>query len=147
MGQYYLVINLDKRQYLNPHACGEAAGLMDFASNVAGTMTALALLLNDRDRAEPGDSEPGGEVHGSWSGDRVVIVGDYGPDGRYTDRPDTNLYFLAASEFTDISQAAMRAVADYPFWADVQRRRLCWVGDRRISVYDAVTGTDDAVGC
>ena len=38
-----------------------------------------------------------------------MIAGDYGDDGRFTDRPNTNLYGLAADEFEDVSRAAMRA--------------------------------------
>jgi hypothetical protein len=74
----------------------------------------------------------------------VVIVGDYGEEGRFTDQPDTNLYFLAVAEFTDVSRRTMRAVARYPFFAEILRQRLCLVGDRRTPVYDAVIGPDDS---
>ena len=66
MGQYYLVINLDKRQYLNPHACGDGAKLMEVACSVSGTMTALAVLLADGNDRGLGDLHAADPVIGSW---------------------------------------------------------------------------------
>ena len=42
MGQYYLIVNLDKKQFLHPHKCGDGLILLEFACGASGTLTALA---------------------------------------------------------------------------------------------------------
>jgi hypothetical protein len=44
MGQYHLVVNLDRGEYLNPHHLGDGLKLMEFGCG-GRTMTALAVLL------------------------------------------------------------------------------------------------------
>lgn len=80
MGQYHHIVNVDKRQHVNPHAFGDGLKLMEFAhSGKGGTMTALALLLAGSNGRGGGDfrgADPDRLV-GSWAGDRIAIVGDY----------------------------------------------------------------------
>ena len=45
MGQYHLILNLDRQQFLEPHAFGDGAKLMEFGTESQGMMTALAILL------------------------------------------------------------------------------------------------------
>jgi len=105
MGQYYLIVNLDKKQYLTPHKFGNGSKLLEFGSSGQGTMLALATLLAS------GNGRGGGDVFsskfrtaktlyynqiqtkdkkakcpkeilnspliGSWAGDRIVVAGDY----------------------------------------------------------------------
>lgn len=71
MGQYFIVANLDKKQYLHPHRFGDGLKFREFAYSARGTMTALAYLLDHGYYAD------GESVLGSWAGDRIVIVGDY----------------------------------------------------------------------
>jgi hypothetical protein len=85
MGQYHLIANLDKKQYLHPHRFGDGLKLMEFGCSSPGTMTALAVLLAPQS-AEGGRG--GGDFHhdvegivGSWAGDRIAIVGDYAEEG------------------------------------------------------------------
>ena len=86
MGQYYLVVNIDKKQFLHPHKLGDGLKLMEFGAQGDGTMLALALLLAD------GCGRGGGDYHGkknvesvnligAWKGDRIVITGDYADPG------------------------------------------------------------------
>ncbi len=78
MGQRFLVYNVDKDEYLDPHSFGEARGIQQFGIGSGRTLTALALLLAE------GDMEGGGEwftsnpVVGRWAGDRIVVAGDEG---------------------------------------------------------------------
>ena len=80
MGQYYKVVNLDKRQVLHPHAFGDGMKLMEFVGG-GNTIKALGILL------AVGNGRGGGDIHsdnplvGSWAGDRIAIVGDYADDG------------------------------------------------------------------
>lgn len=45
MGQYYIIVNLDKEECICPHAFGDFAKLMEFGSSSCGTLTGLAILL------------------------------------------------------------------------------------------------------
>jgi hypothetical protein len=81
MGQYHYVANLDKKQYLHPHRFDDGLKLMEFGASPGGTMTALAILLAEQSKD---GGRGGGDIRhdaeglvGSWSGDRIAIVGDY----------------------------------------------------------------------
>ena len=95
MGQYFQIINLDKKEKLHPHAFGDGLKLMEFATSGNGVMTGLALLLRQSSQSGGGDFNVGlsNDLLGSWAGDRVSIVGDY---------DDSDLYF--DGEYKDISK-------------------------------------------
>ncbi len=126
MGQYHLVVNLDRKQFLKPTSLGDGLKLLEFGDGGA-TLTALAILLaqdngrglgdlrvtmpdtplEDWERGKCGVKRirtPHAHLVGSWSGDRITIAGDYGDHllGR-----DENLYDIAQKEYEDIS-APMR---------------------------------------
>jgi len=132
MGQYHLVVNLDKQQYLHPCRLGDGQKLLEFADGGA-TLTALAILLAKdngrgigdlhvarphapRERWERNGFErvrtPHADLVGSWAGDRIVIAGDYGdplPESEET------LYALALRTFEDIS-APLRELIGCDRW-------------------------------
>lgn len=60
MGQYYKIINVDKKEYLDPSDFGEGFKLLEFAYMRTDIVSALTSLLATR-----------------WKGDRVYVVGDY----------------------------------------------------------------------
>ena len=65
MGQYYVAVNLDKKEYIYPHTYGCGAKLMEhsymgndgFGNDFTGAL--ITLLTKD------------------WAGDRIVLAGDY----------------------------------------------------------------------
>lgn len=71
MGQYYVAVNIDKRQVLDPHDYDNGAKLMEWSYIGNRFVTALQNLITDE-----------------WKGDRVYVVGDYadelknGSDGK-----------------------------------------------------------------
>lgn len=140
MGQYYLIVNLDKKQYLHPNRCGDGLKLLEFGCSANGTLTALAVLLAD------GNGRGGGDLHsdhaaiGSWAGDRIVIAGDYADEGKFTGDPQRNLYRVATEDYEDVSRRALRAMADDAYLADEMRKASCWDGDGRQSVHDFAMG-------
>ena len=77
MGQYYKVVNVDKKQYLHPHRFGDGLKLLEFGCGSEGTMTGLAVLLADGNGRGGGDLHADDPIIGSWAGDRIVIAGDY----------------------------------------------------------------------
>lgn len=125
MGQYHIVVNLDKKTYLNPNHLGDGLKLMEFGDGGA-TLTALAILLAQDNGRGLGDLHvampdmplehwekdeynlkrvrtPHAHLVGSWAGDRITIAGDYGDN--LPDREE-NLYYTA-QKYEDIS-ASMR---------------------------------------
>ena len=89
MGQYYKIVNVDKRQYLNPHAFGCGLKLMEFSCSQFGPQQALCILLAHSNGRGGGDlhtdnlSEPERALIGSWAGDRIVVAGDYDDNGLF----------------------------------------------------------------
>lgn len=76
MGQYYKAINVDKKEYINPHAYDCGAKLMEFSyidSTLDGNdfTNALHSLMQNE-----------------WRGDRVYVVGDYADFTRSNDIDD-----------------------------------------------------------
>lgn len=103
MGQYYIVVNLDKKQYLHPHKFGDGLKLREFGQSGFGTMYALAALLADGNGRGGGDIPSDDPLIGSWAGDRIVITGDYADPGKYGLRADRGLYEEAQQQYHDIS--------------------------------------------
>lgn len=78
MAQRNLVVNLDRKQALDPFKFGDGPELLQFGCRSMGLMTALAVLL-----AAQGSNDIDSRSHlvGSWAGDRIVIAGaDATPD-------------------------------------------------------------------
>lgn len=125
MGQYYITVNLDKKQYLFPHKFDDGLKLMEFGCSSMGTMTGLAILLADGNGRGGGDLHSEDPIVGSWAGDRIVITGDYADPGKflpkgvtkkklkeiskkchsegYQEADRVNLYDYVREEFEDIS--------------------------------------------
>ena len=71
MGQYHLILNLDKRQFIHPHnfttdpeGFGHGLKLMEFGCDKTGPMTAVACLLAEQNRDQ---ARGGGDLH-PWNG-------------------------------------------------------------------------------
>ena len=85
MGQYWLPVNISKREFIHPHKLECGLKLCEQLGTFGGTAQALIVLL----AAEP--EERGGgdlridqlsrDVIGRWAGDRVALIGDYAEDG------------------------------------------------------------------
>lgn len=125
MGQYYKIVNIDKKEYINPHDFGDGAKLMSFALSSMGVMSGLAILLADGNGNGGGDLYTDGldqfnwDIVGRWAGDRIVIAGDYAENGSHVQKDhvkgivDTdghkvsehtiNLYTLASVSYENIS--------------------------------------------
>lgn len=123
MGQYYLICNIDKEEYINPHKFGEGWKLMEFANSRYGTLCGLAVLLADGNNRGGGDLHSDHEIIGSWAGDRVVVAGDYADEGKFLpDGPElkakefkdgsVNLFAYAGEKYTDVSDEVIDAIAD-----------------------------------
>jgi len=94
MGQYYVTVNLDKGEFLNPNDFGQGLKLLEFGSDSNGLLTALALLCSNGNGNGGGDIRTDEKRHprrakmlkataGRWAGDRIVVAGDYGDYGKF----------------------------------------------------------------
>lgn len=144
MGQYYKIVNIDKKQYINPHDFDDGAKLLEFGISSFGTMSALALLLADGNNRGGGDLRSDNPIIGSWAGNRVVVAGDYADPKKHLDDKETeklfnvvvqdnpayaeencNLYNMASKFYTNISQEAIEAMAeDEQLKSELQRREV-----------------------
>jgi hypothetical protein len=114
MGQYFKIVNVKKREYINPHMFNDGMKLMEFGMSAGGTLTALAVLLADGNGRGGGDLHSANTIIGSWAGDPIVIAGDYGDEGKFlpADKQDTTLYTVAEEEGTDISAKVLDALME-----------------------------------
>lgn len=111
MGQYFVIANLEKREYLDPWKMESGAKAWEQAMNLPSK--ALLVLLGTGMGRGGGDfrigSMPDGSpVNGRWSGDSIVMVGDYAAD---SDNPEIlgygGLYsqiFSEETSWTDLSE-------------------------------------------
>lgn len=97
MGQYYLVVNKTKREYLYPHVFGDGLKAFEIIAN-GDTLKALGVLLLKSDGGGGGDlkaqRDENNPLIGRWVDDEIVIIGDYDSSG---------LYNTADEDYTDIS--------------------------------------------
>jgi hypothetical protein len=117
MGQYFIVVNMTKKEYLYPHAFNDGLKATEFGSG-RRTLSALHVLLTKSSGGGGGDyqDDPTGMI-GSWAGDRIWIVGDY---------DKSKLYDKAQKSYTDISNKIIPILKDaYPWdW-----KSNCMFGD------------------
>lgn len=95
MGQYFLIANLDKKEYIKPHDCGSGAKLWEITVNIGGI---LVYLTRKSDDYGGGDIEPDEcKYAGRWAGDRIITIGDY-------DSSDLYHKILQSGEWNNISK-------------------------------------------
>lgn len=85
MGQYWYPVNLDKKEFIDPHRLGSGLKLWEQLANSPGSGSALIILCAAMPvRRGGGDfytTHVGDErVVGRWAGDRIALVGDYAKD-------------------------------------------------------------------
>lgn len=84
MGQYHFIVNLDKREFIDPYRMGVGAKAWEQLASMPSTPQALFALLicsNGRGGGDLGGRSPTAErVIGRWAGDRIAVVGDYAED-------------------------------------------------------------------
>lgn len=93
MGQYHKTVNLDKKQFLNPHKLGDGLKLLEQCGwSPGGTNDALHLLLACTSGRGGGDFQSKSTWVGAWAGDRIAVVGDYAEKGDLADFDATEVY-------------------------------------------------------
>jgi len=82
VGQYWKVVNLDKREYVDPHRLGCGLKLWEQLANHPGTGAALVVLCAAMPETRGGgdlalDSDVSKRTIGRWAGNCIALVGDY----------------------------------------------------------------------
>jgi hypothetical protein len=109
MGQYHILVNVDKREYLNPGSIGLGVKQWEHQSHpswpMVGSLADAMYVLTMTSPARGGGDMPLTDVSGRWAGDRVMVVGDYTEDG---DLPPeylgSEVYETASSSYTEIGE-------------------------------------------
>jgi hypothetical protein len=139
MGQYFIVVNEDKREWIHPHRFGDGMKFWEFCGSSYGLLAGLAVLLRKSSEGGGGDwagySAPPGAfsrhpVVGSWAGDRVSIVGDYDKGTLYADAMDS---------YRDVSFDVIKALATDHYARERVKENLRW---RLRGGLEAVGGSD-----
>ena len=120
MGQYFKIVNLDKREYIEPYAFGDGLKLMEFACSANGMMTALAVLLASSNGMGGGDlhldsKSKWRDVPGRWAGNRIVIAGDYDDD---PNSPGCGVYAKCSGEVGPMEEF-LEAAGEPVAWKDI----------------------------
>lgn len=76
MGQYHILINIDRREYVNPHTLGKGLKLREQGFARYGIHQALLMLLAASNHNGSGDFRLDDLLIRSWAGDRIAIIGD-----------------------------------------------------------------------
>ena len=82
MGQYFIIVNLDKKEYLHPHKLASGLKFWEILASNSATRV-LAFLLRQSSEGGGGDynektyEEDKRSFCGRWAGDKITIVGDY----------------------------------------------------------------------
>jgi len=126
--QDFLIVNIDRRQYLRPQAFGDGGGLLEFGTSGSGVMLGLAVLLASDSKKGAKELQSDHPIIGSWSGCRIAIAGSMsteiftgltGVEGKALPIGPT-LYEAAERLYVDISSAVVLALCEEPY----ERRAL-----------------------
>jgi hypothetical protein len=111
MGQYHLLVNLDKKQKVEPHELGLGVKQWEHLGEFNGTLADAMYLLCMTSPARGGGDLPATPMSGAWTGDRVVILGDYTQDSDLPNVPNAkNLYHEADKTYDDVSHDVARSL-------------------------------------
>jgi len=109
MGQYFLIVNETKKEYINPMNLGGGLKLWELTAN--REVRILPFLLRQSSSSGGGDIKKHYKYAGRWAGDRIVVVGDY---------DKSKLYERASKRFKEISKEVIPEFNDFVEDKDLQ---------------------------
>jgi len=116
MGQYFKIVNEDKREVITSWGLGGPAKFWEWLYNTEARVFVWLLRKSDGDG--------GGDIHederqrystlGRWAGDRITLIGDYDSSGLWerSETRDVNDQPLPGARYTDISAWVRREYND-----------------------------------
>lgn len=107
MGQYHVLYNTDKKEYVHAHRIDNGLKLLEQMGFEKSTSTALFLLVANSNGRGGGDANDH-ELIGRWAGDRIVVQGDYAEEGDQAYISDAE-----RQTYTDISAQVLDLLNKY----------------------------------
>ena len=107
MGQYHVLYNTDKKEYVHAHRIDNGLKLLEQVGFEKSTATALFLLVANSNGRGGGDANDH-ELIGRWAGDRIVVQGDYAEEGDQAYISDAE-----RKTYTDISAQVLDLLNKY----------------------------------
>lgn len=104
MGQYHVLVNIDKKEVVTPHQLGLGLKQWEHLGEFNGTLADALYVLTMTSPARGGGDLPETAISGRWAGDRCFVYGDYTEE---SDLPNGMYEELAGkidSEFTEIGE-------------------------------------------
>ena len=145
MGQYHIIANLDKKEFIHPHQLGDGLKLREFSSG-GYSIQGLTLLLASSNGLGGGDfyiSEEFNHIPGRWAGDRIVIAGDYDDN---ESSPGYNVYSKTNSgEFQDISYQVLLAILSSQYDLEEVEKGEGWYYENLRKLYSEAKNKWDKV--
>lgn len=125
MGQYHKLVNLDKKEVVEPHDIGLFSKQYEHTGTDASLADAIYLLVMSSPASGGGDW-PHTEVSGRWCGDRVVVVGDYTmADSIRGYEGDASTLYEESNSWLNISEQVRDAFAQvFPITYSITTRTL-----------------------
>jgi|SRR6185437_1369621 len=125
MGQYFVIVNVDKQELLDLSYFGHGSKLGDLVrGGLTGALTGLTYLLalsGSIGGVELHEQDP---MFGRWAGDRVAVVGEYfqGVVGDIHWESETTYYRVSGWQdgWVDISEHVLRSIEAF-FEARLER--------------------------
>lgn len=100
MGQYHMLVNLDKHEFVSPHDLGLGLKQREHNGPFDGTLADALYFLTMTSPDRGGGDYPNTDISGRWAGDRCIVLGDY------TDDADIPNYIGAGSLWEQIEENA-----------------------------------------
>lgn len=117
MGQYHLLVNSDKKEYVNPRDLGLGAKQLEhigFIGDLPLVQYLLTICSVNRGFGDISLTDENEAILGRWAGDRVFILGDYTQVGDIPKVRSAHLFWLRIhaidSEWVNISKLVQVAL-------------------------------------
>lgn len=108
MGQYFKLVNLDKKEVVNPWDIGGVAKFWEWLYNPQARVLVWLLRQSDGDGGGdiPQEERERYTTLGRWAGNRITLVGDYDSSGLWEKSRVLNEQHQPKpyAEYTDISK-------------------------------------------
>lgn len=98
MGQYHILVNLDKKEVVSPEGLGLGLKQYEHTACEGSLSDAMYLLVMSSPANGGGDFPLVENISGRWCGDRVVVVGDYTTQESAPEIPYAETIYQIANE-------------------------------------------------
>ena len=109
MGQYHVLVNVDKKEMVVPHGLGLGLKQYEHIGEFNGTLADAMYILMMTSPARGGGDFPSTNISRRWAGDRVLVLGDYTEDSDVPSIPNVGSLYAESESYTDITDLVAEA--------------------------------------